>query len=261
MSAQHIDLVKWHKAGRPMINGWPVMTKESSEKSDKDDKKKETVHKFHYVTRSGAAPHPPVITNDDPAKIVHPQPHYPAVSTPVYYMPPTPAVTAFKYAYGFPQYSYPYTYAMSPAVPTPFYTTGGYYGYPAMTYAAPVPEKKKEKKKDKKQKVTHHNWYGRTAHEAAWDDAITASKSGANKPKEIKPDAKPGDQFWVIDTNGARFLRSFFEIENAHKPGKWVINPTGGNLFFQKEKEEKKDESSSSSSSDSDSDGGWFNAK
>ena len=261
MSYEPFDLAEWVAAGRPMRNGLMVNPKDLQTKNDEDDKK-ETIHKFHYVTRSGIDPHPPIITTGDHKRIIHPQPQFapPAVS-PFCYPPQSPAAPMMQYAYGYPQYQYPYpqyqyphayTYTTTPTSPAtqPVYVPGGYYTHPTyMTYAAPQPASSDKKKT--KVKVKHHNWYGRTAAEVERDDAVLASKSGANEPTPFKPDAKPDDQFWVVDTDGARMVRSFYEIENVHKPGKWYSSGQG-NLYFVKEKKEDEDEEESSSSDDSD---------
>lgn len=215
-------------------------------KSDKSNGDKEA-DTFHYITRRGDDPHPPLLKTDDHHRNVYPQPvpfmgpHYIPQANPqmqfAHMYPPQP------YSH-YPVYSqsqmYPYGYP-SPA-PSP-YAPSGYYAHPGMTYAPPpvfIPAPKSDSRKKKKDKSSndpakHHVWYGRTAGEVARDEAVLASKSGANEIKEIKPaHAKPGDQFWVLDTDGSRYLRSFYEIENVHKPGKWFINPADGSMYYVK---------------------------
>ncbi|KAF2096128.1 hypothetical protein NA57DRAFT_78901 [Rhizodiscina lignyota] len=249
-----IDLIHWLAAGKPVKDGMMVHPKDLVDQKVKEDKEKQS--KFRYVKRSGADPHPPIITNDNPPRVVQPQPHFFPVPAPFH--PQVGAAPLLEGTYArhqipapYPplQYAYPHPYSIAAMNPGQTYgVPQGYYAYPMMAYA-PVPvaaEKKKKDKKDKKVTFNPHNWYGRTAVEVQYDDAVKANKGGANEPKDIKPDgAKPGDEFWVVDTDGSRYLRSYYEIENVHRPGKWFIAPAG-NLCFQKSKEE--------SSSDSDSD-------
>lgn len=228
-------------------------------KSDKSDDDKDA-HTFHYITRCGNDPHPPLLTNDNPRHVVNPQsmpfmgPHFMPSINPAMHFAHTVAQQPYSHYPIYGQHQmYPYGYP-SPAA-TPAFTPSGYYPHPGMAYPPPqlfVPplqsdgDGKKKRKKNAKvsdEPAKHHAWYGRTTNEVVHDDAVLASKSGANKMKEIKPNnAKPGDQFWVIDTDGSRYLRSFYEIENVHKPGQWLINPENGSLYFVKTGSDGKDD-------------------
>lgn len=57
--------------------------------------------------------------------------------------------------------------------------------------------------------------------------------TGANAPHEMKPEDPGNDRlFWVVELNGTHSLHNYVTIENCKKPGKWMQNPTHGNLYF-----------------------------
>jgi hypothetical protein len=78
----------------------------------------------------------------------------------------------------------------------------------AIPITLPVEQTKNKKGKKSKSKDgksgEHHYWDGRTPGEVACDDAVEAAKTGANEPKEVRPVAKPGDRFWVMEHDGSK---------------------------------------------------------
>lgn len=250
--------------GRTYIPVVPVPASTEAPEKAKRDKK----HSAQYQSRKHDTPHAPIIVDSD-GEAVDFQQAPPQLVSPVSYQLPAgvvpvahPAYVASQHTYGYAAYAQGYQiqpYATALPQGTQIY-------YPtAPPPAADTAKSKKEKKKSgkakskKSKKERHHVWQGRTAAEVAYDDAIHAAKEGVYGTNAIMPEnPKPGDMFWIHEPGfaGAPKLRTYFEIMDVHKPGRW-FRAQDGLLHWQKEAPKDKDGADSSSDEDSDSGSDW----
>lgn len=78
-----------------------------------------------------------------------------------------------------------------------------------------------------------HAWHGRTKAQVELDNQAMALKEGVWQNNEATPhDPKPDQQFWCIELDGTRTLRTADTIEFALRPGQWRKDPTYGNMYF-----------------------------
>lgn len=80
-----------------------------------------------------------------------------------------------------------------------------------------------------------HVWHGRTRWQVEQDNQQQALKEGVWKNNEATPqDPKVDQQFWCVEVDGTRTLRTADTIETSLRPGKWIKDPVFGNMWFQR---------------------------
>jgi len=78
-----------------------------------------------------------------------------------------------------------------------------------------------------------HAWHGRTRWQVEQDNQQMALKEGVWQNNEATPrDPKPDQQFWCIELDGSKTLRTADTIENALRPGRWHKDPFYGNMYY-----------------------------
>lgn len=78
-----------------------------------------------------------------------------------------------------------------------------------------------------------HAWHGRTRWQVGQDNMAMALKENVWENNEAMPhNPRPDQQFWCIELDGSKTLRTADTIENALRPGQWRKDPVYGNMYF-----------------------------